>query len=458
MTDLVSAQPGENWKRKSKPQRHGYLHSPHLANEFPLVRYIIAAAEIQRFIRGFLVRVHRQQNNSVAKPAASFPLSGRREHGFLEAYQTYSKNNVFMQLSLEDYAAFRIQRWYKRLLVTRRSVYNHYDFYSVAAVTIQRMWRSYRYRAVDLVQVRAVQTIQLAWRRFSNRQIFLYYRDLIRYHELGDPGYMLKCINPREAALFDIAAGIHVRFRLAGAKFPPFIVYKVFTHRPTCDVNSFAPRDYVAIRETGINTKEGWYRRFENNGWRAVNEQVLVDERESPGKALRAPSVYVPKTVSRDLLRKKRREKKIEWLKKVYRGGVTDDLIKPAPSLPSNIRVDQFEEFETETDKLLQWAETLDFDRYTLDYLTLATTGPSDGGYVTQAELTQGCALYDDYTSDYVEVRALEEEERERERRGEMDPSSSRNTLGSYSRTSSARPGSVLTPPSLAQESAPPSY
>ncbi len=38
-------------------------------------------------------------------------------------------------------------------------------------------------------------------------------------------------INPREAALVDAAAGIHVRFRLGGSTFPPLVFYKIFTHR-----------------------------------------------------------------------------------------------------------------------------------------------------------------------------------------------------------------------------------
>jgi hypothetical protein len=42
----------------------------------------------------------------------------------------------------------------------------------------------------------------------------------------------------------DKAAGIHVRFRLGGSIFPPSIYFKIYTHRPVCDVNAFAPRMY----------------------------------------------------------------------------------------------------------------------------------------------------------------------------------------------------------------------
>ena len=90
--------------------------------------------------------------------------------------------------------------------------------------------------------------------------MFQYYRDLIRYHENVDPGMLLRSINPTEAEFIDVAAvgrgavcidthlflymcqmalfllmfcfmftfqGIHIRFRLGGAKFPPNILYKV---------------------------------------------------------------------------------------------------------------------------------------------------------------------------------------------------------------------------------------
>jgi hypothetical protein len=41
---------------------------------------------------------------------------------------------------------------------------------------------------------------------------------------------------------------VHVRFRLGGSIFPPKVYFKIFTHRPLCDVNAFAPRDYCNER------------------------------------------------------------------------------------------------------------------------------------------------------------------------------------------------------------------
>lgn len=50
---------------------------------------------------------------------------------------------------------------------------------------------------------------------------------------------MLRCINVREAALVDAAAGLVVRFRLGGSSFPPLVFYKIFTHRPVTGTHSF---------------------------------------------------------------------------------------------------------------------------------------------------------------------------------------------------------------------------
>ena len=66
-------------------------------------------------------------------------------------------------------------------------------------------------------------------------------------------------------------------------KFPPLIYYKIFAHGPVVDINAFAPRDYMKIKrekkKTTVDIKfdkdadpkfNGWYERFENNGWRPV--------------------------------------------------------------------------------------------------------------------------------------------------------------------------------------------
>ena len=108
-------------------------------------------------------------------------------------------------------------------------------------------------------------------------------------------------------------AGIHVRFRLGGASFPPTLYYKVFLLNALCDVGSFAPRDYskksafpssmttaqaepstttaptlgqirvggsyfgTQVNGLGPDGMSKWYKRVENNGWRPVTHRAASE-------------------------------------------------------------------------------------------------------------------------------------------------------------------------------------
>ena len=62
---------------------------------------------------------------------------------------------------------------------------------------------------------------------FQDIQVYRYYRDLINFKTRGNPGLMLRCINPLEAKLLDAASGIHIKFRLAGVKII-FVSYTLY--------------------------------------------------------------------------------------------------------------------------------------------------------------------------------------------------------------------------------------
>ena len=94
--------------------------------------------------------------------------------------------------------------------------------------------------------------IQKLWRSYTNRKIYKYYRDIIYFKCKGNPAKLLKTINPNEASLIDASMNVHLRFRLGGDSFPPSIYYKIYTHGATCDLNSFAPKDYSVIKRTNI--------------------------------------------------------------------------------------------------------------------------------------------------------------------------------------------------------------
>lgn len=90
--------------------------------------------------------------------------------------------------------------------------------------------------------------IQRAWRAYCNIRVYRYLRDIILNKLHGLPADLLRSIIPMETDFLDRASGIHVRFRLGGSIFPPKIYYKIYTHRPLCDINAFAPRNYSTER------------------------------------------------------------------------------------------------------------------------------------------------------------------------------------------------------------------
>jgi hypothetical protein len=192
--------------------------------------------------------------------------------------------------------------------------------HEAAAIEIQRIWRGHRTRRLfkeilgplltdvcgeevqiplppviedaELSPQKAAEIIQRSWRRYKFTKVYRFYRDLINFSGRGEPSRMLRCINPKEAALLDRAAGIRIRFRLGGETFPPNVYYKIYTYRNIVDVCAYSPRDYTAMhlrKPLPRNThnkvdmkkeqkmeedKTNWYQRWENNGWRLVPTRV----------------------------------------------------------------------------------------------------------------------------------------------------------------------------------------
>ena len=64
--------------------------------------------------------------------------------------------------------------------------------------------------------IQAAIKVQRVWRRYIDLQVSRYYKDLVIFHNEGDPALIMKYINPVEAKLIDPACGIHIKFRLAG--------------------------------------------------------------------------------------------------------------------------------------------------------------------------------------------------------------------------------------------------
>lgn len=216
--------------------------------------------------------------------------------------------------------------------------------------------------------------IQLAWRTHCSIRVFRYFKDLVLHKLKGAPMDLLRCIIPGEADILDKAAGVHVRFRLGGHIFPPKIYYKIFTHRPLCDLNAFAPRNYAneslvapaslhlnpqrrdqpafqnvkekfnvssthmrvggALFDATVDTTGGtkdWYRRDDHNYWRPISHESSDDPMfETPYKSMsRSESTFNSKKMKKahyhfsrfkrqeDIMREKKKKKR-DWMLKAY--------------------------------------------------------------------------------------------------------------------------------------------
>jgi hypothetical protein len=416
---------------------------------YPVTAYVLAAVEVQRFWRGVLLRRRVLQKY----------LHGR----FVRRWRTdeavvgrvYAAMPKASETAFEALISAAQARWRTVLLRAefgRWSAYDTWPIYYVAAATMQRAWVDYKFRRDKrhhrhrskrffLSREHAMAgKIQLLWRAFVSRQIFAFYKQLIRFREGGDPQLMLKAINPSEAYLMDVASGQHVRFRLGGAAYPPTIFYKIFTHRCVADIGAFAPKDYTAARKqrspaathnhdaTVANgrassrtaggaqpvagRRDGWYQRFENNAWRPVAEAVFTGSPATPGGATLPPldagltqhEQRIARFLSRDAVpavapaprvfhatRARRRvqqghhDRKLRrrWLVELY---AAEQVEQRAREPSTAVRRDAQRLFDTMTDeevdaetaKLVTWSTSLDFDAYRGDWQRLATTAPTD--------------------------------------------------------------------------------
>ncbi|KAG2533266.1 hypothetical protein JM18_000545 [Phytophthora kernoviae] len=273
-----------------------------------------------------------------------------------------------------------------------------------------------------------------AWKSYTHRRVFRYYRDLLAFRNTGDPGRMLRAINPSEASLLDASMGAQVRFRLGGLAFPPTIYYKIFTRKPVCDLGAFSPKNYTVTRQSAPanhsheRRRKGkcvsttfirvgnsyyrarqqeqdtrlWYRRLENNGWRPVTAKVLAEANADPiAQATSGHTVtgfHHSKIVRQQDRERARRHKKRLWMQKLYTQGLLtatvspedeqvddDDEGQPGNGIKQNdhpkvlFDVDfEDENWEAEAEEMFQWASALDYDGYVENWQELGQTAATD--------------------------------------------------------------------------------
>ncbi|KAM7085920.1 protein MFI isoform 2-T5 [Molossus nigricans] len=200
------------------------------------------------------------------------------------------------------------------------------------------------------------------------------------------------------AELLDAAAGIHVRFRLGGDKFPPNIYYKIFTERHIEDLCANSPRDYTKlsakykshIKSDNLQEADqsGWYRRTENNGWRPVSDTFWMSPEDAVVGDKKESKFHFSKLKRRQDMEKKRKIRKIEWMRQMYYGGhleakstnqETLGLIHTATKgLIQSIEDGGIDSvMEWEVDEVLNWTNTLNFDEYVANWKEIATSNSS---------------------------------------------------------------------------------
>lgn len=401
----------------------------------------LSAVLIQKRARGMLVRLRlaRHQPAVVRRasvcvsmsPMQRFVARGGGSFGDVRGFRSFTATR------LQAWARAQRQRWVYAL--------QRFPVFHIAALQIQYAWKAHcqhcalagSQRAAPSTadgpppRVVAALRLQAAWKRYTNRRIFRYYRDLISFRDAGDPARMLRAVNPGEAALLDAAMGAHVRFRLGGLSFPPTIYYKVFTRRPVCDLNAFSPKDYAGSRKQPVRRParraEGpedaqmlirvggaffrarraasdrsdarrWYQRMEHNGWRPVTAKVMADANADPiARATgRQPASSRLQFVAPAGGRKApedreaaRRRKKREWMRKLYAQGLLtakaqaqrpereDDEAQDDGSVDVDVDFDG-DQWEEQAEDVLQWAAALDYDEYVGSWQALGKTASTD--------------------------------------------------------------------------------
>jgi hypothetical protein len=136
------------------------------------------------------------------------------------------------------------------------------------------------------------------------------------------------------------------------------------------------------------------YRRVENNPWRPITNEVLgqieepppgLEHEGGPGLAGRGKPFHYLYTMRADERVARRKRKKRRWLASMYAEGLAkeredaktarsrgDSFDDETPRRPEPINWD-----DDDVDSLLTWTKELDYDSYTSNWASLATSGPA---------------------------------------------------------------------------------
>lgn len=407
-------------RRKHRLIRRWLLRNPWMR---PMIVFNFAAVRIQALGRSFITR-NRIANCNLKSNATGDSRRGSNKQlaKYLQTIEQYSKlrrvKPKWLEGGFSSWCAVRIQAWTRMIPFYRRYNFKNRVVFQIAALVIQSAYRNILFRRIKHRLIVTTSSglpvkrsrsrydcalcIQLMWRSHCNKRVYRYFRDLIVDKLTGAPSDLLRTIIPNESSLLDRAAGVHVRFRLGGSVFPPKVLFKIYTHRPLCDVNSFAPRNYVEERDltayekfnkssvlkkagaaivagrqplkvgvkyfdTVVSTTVGadrWYQREENNSWRNISSQLLTDM-FTPAwlhdvQAMRkkpAPFHYSQLRRKQDILLHKKRRRR-QWMVKAYLMGHVDaasELADEQPMYPGRDNVQGDDAVRTDRSQIIHW-------------------------------------------------------------------------------------------------------
>mmetsp|Transcript_2340 Transcript_2340/g.4164 ORF Transcript_2340/g.4164 Transcript_2340/m.4164 type:complete len:532 (+) Transcript_2340:74-1669(+) len=351
--------------RKSYNLRRWLLRNPWIR---PMCVFNYAAIKIQQGVRGLLRRKVLTNGKATAAPRLKKKATNKQLDKYL-AYLDQSKRNgkrnpPWADEGYSSWCAVRVQSYWRMVRTRRKFLVGRRLVNQVASIIIQTTWRNRMYRLAPKKNVIldvyvAAEMIQLCWRSFCNRRIYKYFRDLVLLKLKGAPYELLRSIIPTESHLLDRASGTHVRFRLGSQIFPPKVYFKIYTHRPLCDVNSFAPRDYknerpsdpmqvenrsetltmkssrfpqikvgvryfdAVVRTTCAEGTANWYRREEGNDWRPI-ASVVFDNIVTPpwfreiSYSTKPKHFHFSKLRRAEDIKKAKKKRRRQWMVKAY--------------------------------------------------------------------------------------------------------------------------------------------
>lgn len=398
--------------------RKYYLSHP---SKSPVLGLLSAIITIQRICKLTLltIRQHRSASNFVdTVPMDECGTESRKARisliaKFIEEFEAREHIQIISlskDTRAEAFSLFCATRIQHALRLYRARIYRSfhvYPIYYIAASCISVYFRNINGQYQTGLVHRAAKLIQNKYRSNTYRRIFLHLQShitMISRQTSSSPMQLLRNIDPISARNLEALSGDFViRFRLGApsdAPWPPRLYWKAFLkNQYVCDVSVTAPRNYSIEQETGVVDKRLWYHRLTNNPWRLIDTSVIDSVVQSSAE------VMYPVLHSKDELEKLRRAKRIAWMKEsrklsILRNMGLDNLEKIAtsalqrdPSLrnacsvllddtPTSLEKPLLSIQSSATsvtndesvDDLLRWSETLDYDKYSEEWLATGVT------------------------------------------------------------------------------------